>query len=763
MRLKKSLDANEVVDFDTSWASLALSLEEIHTRNASKLSFEQLYRNAYRLVLKKKGDALYQKVKSFERDWLTEHIFPGILKDINLPVLVDNSANGSGTGTGTRPSATEVRIAGERLLEALKRAWEDHITCMNMITDILMYMDRVYCTDNKKPSIYAAAMVQFRECILRTSLETQNKPTITTILFSVILNLIRTERDGDVIEQNLIKACIYMLEGLYDTDDEDESSKLYLTEFEKVFLDASREFYKKEGQQLLGIGDAGTYCRHAVKRLKEEADRCRSTLSILTLPKITRVVEEELIQNKIKDVIGLPGSGVKFMLDNDRLDELKMIYDLVSRVDPKKEELKDAVQKRVVELGNEVNRGATITPQAAGEGNDAGNVEGGSKPPAEKPIATQTTAAIKWVGDVLKLKAKYDDAAENSFAGDNELKTSISRSFAEFINSFDRCSEFLSLFFDENMKKGIKGKTEHEVDTLLDNGIIMLRFIQDKDLFETYYKKHLSKRLLMKRSISMDAERQMISKMKLEVGNNFTQKIEAMFKDMAVSEDLTSSYSKYIERLGSADKKRAELDIDVLTTTMWPLEALDKTAQPGYQSPQCNFPPVIESMKDSFQKFYLNKHSGRQLTFRPDLGTADLRAYFPEAKSKIKTRELNVSTYGMVVLMLFNDLAPDAFLTCEDIQARTGIPLSPLLRNLQSLAVAPKTRVLRKEPMSKDVNLTDKFFFNDGFTSQALKVKIMVVAGGNHVEDTSERRETERKNNDSRGHIIEAAVVRIMK
>jgi cullin 3 len=36
------------------WAELSASLREIHTKNASKLSFEELYRNAYKLVLKKK-------------------------------------------------------------------------------------------------------------------------------------------------------------------------------------------------------------------------------------------------------------------------------------------------------------------------------------------------------------------------------------------------------------------------------------------------------------------------------------------------------------------------------------------------------------------------------------------------------------------------------------------------------------------------------------------------------------------------------------
>jgi hypothetical protein len=68
------------------------------------------------------------------------------------------------------------------------------------------------------------------------------------------------------------------------------------------------------------------------------------------------------------------------------------------------------------------------------------------------------------------------------------------------------------LFFDENMKKGIKGKTENEVDVILDKGVTLLRYIQDKDMFERYYKKHLSRRLLMKRSVSMDVERQMISR-----------------------------------------------------------------------------------------------------------------------------------------------------------------------------------------------------------------------------------------------------------
>lgn len=606
----------------------------------------------------------------------------------------------------------------------------------------------------------------FRDHILRSPISSQDSVTFAMVLNFVILDQIQMEREGDIIDKNLIRSCVYMLEGLYENEEEEESTKLYLTEFEPNFLRASREFYEAEGQLLLRHSDAGSFCKHTRKRVNEEQDRCRSTLSPLTAPKIKAVVEDELIRKHIRDVIELEGSGVRYMLDNDRISELELVYELISRVDPKKEDLKNAVQKRVVELGGEVNSAAISCSQAPAvkpAKGDADRQDGDGKPPAEKPVNQQTAAAIKWVDDVLQLKDKYDEIWRRAFSSDQGLQTALTRSFSDFINAFPRSPEYLSLFFDENMKKGIKGKTENEVDIILDKGVTLLRYVQDKDMFERYYKKHLSRRLLMKRSVSMDVERQMISKMKMEVGNTFTQRIEAMFKDMAVSEDLSASYKDHVAKLGDPDPKRVELDVHVLTSTMWPSEAMAPSHKDGESKLTCIFPSTIERIKHGFEKFYLDKHSGRQLTWQANMGTADIRAYFAESKGKIKTRELNVSTYAMVVLLLFNDLPPGESLTFEDIQGKTNIPANELIRNLQSLAVASKTRVLIKEPMSKDIKPMDKFFFNESFHSNFTKIKIGVVTSGNRVEADDERKETEKKNNDTRGGIIEAAVVRIMK
>lgn len=54
--------------------------------------------------------------------------------------------------------------------------------------------------------------------------------------------------------------------------------------------------------------------------------------------------------------------------------------------------------------------------------------------------------------------------------------------------------------------------------------------VQGKDVFEAFYKKDLAKRLLLGRSVSIDAEKGAISKLKTECGSQFTSKLEGMFK-----------------------------------------------------------------------------------------------------------------------------------------------------------------------------------------------------------------------------------------
>ena len=617
-------------------------------------------------------------------------------------------------------------------------------------------------------------MLLFRDIILRTPLavsgEGDTRVTIESILHAVILDQIQMERDGDIIDKGLIRSCVYLMEGLYETVDEREDEKIYLTSFEPKLLAATREFYQVNGPEVLRSSDIANYLRYVEKKLNEENDRCSSTLSELSIAKVQLVVETELIRNRIAELMQME-SGVRYMVLNDQISDLRLLYTLISRVDPRKVELINSLQKQILEMGDEINANTSTALSSMATAKGEKSEGSGAKPtaPAPAPAAQQTTAAVSWVDDVLHLKDKFDNIWEKSFAKDQGIQTAQTKSFSEFINSSPRSSEFMSLFIDDNLRRGLKGKTENEVDEVLEKAITLLRYVQDKDLFERYYKKHLSRRLLMGRSVSAEVEQQMISRMKIEVGNNFTLKLEGMFKDMKLSEDLTSGYKTHVSGLDAdRNKKKVDLSIHVLTQTFWPQESM---ASSNDETSGCVFPPDIDKLKASFENYYLSKHNGRKLMWRANLGTADIRATFPavpgakEASSLGKERrhEINVSTYAMVILLLFNDLPLGESLSYEDIQAMTTIPQNELRRNLLSLAVAPKTRILRKEPMNKTVKDSDRFFFNESFTNPFLKVKVGLVAGGSKVESDSERIETEKKNDEMRAMILEACVVKIMK
>lgn len=96
------------------WQMLKNAIQEIQKKNNSGLSFEELYRNAYTMVLNKYGEKLYTGLKEV----VTEHLTQKVRKDV-LNALNNN------------------------FLSVLNLAWNDHQTAMVMIRDILMYMDRV--------------------------------------------------------------------------------------------------------------------------------------------------------------------------------------------------------------------------------------------------------------------------------------------------------------------------------------------------------------------------------------------------------------------------------------------------------------------------------------------------------------------------------------------------------------------------------------------------------------------------------------------
>jgi len=69
--------------------------------------------------------------------------------------------------------------------------------------------------------------------------------------------------------------------------------------------------------------------------------------------------------------------------------------------------------------------------------------------------------------------------------------------------------------------------------------------------------------------------------------------------------------------------------------------------------------------------------------------------------------------------------------------------------------------VLCRKGHGKEIETSDDFWVNDGFSSKLTRIKIQMVSGRGETEP--ERRETRCKVDEDRKHEVEAAIVRVMK
>lgn len=595
--------------------------------------------------------------------------------------------------------------------------------------------DRVYVAQAEVRPIWDLGLELFRDTLLRST-----RFAIDHRLYTTLLTQIQIEREGSVINRSAVKSNIDMLNSLNPPKHWDGTTKcmMYKIEFEPAFLATSEEFYKVEAEKMLDGGDAIRYLRHVERRFEEEDTRVAVYLSSQTNAPLRSLLERCLLSKHLQTIVDMPGSGLVTMLDDNRIEDLERLYRLFRRADGL-QVLKLGLKAYVSTKGKIINTAVETTSKAATPIKD--ETGGAATSQASTP---QAATAIKWVEDVLAFKSRFDRLLPVSFHDDKGCEVSINEAFETFVNSNPRAPEFISLFIDENLKKGLKGKTEEEVDQVLDQTITVFRFLHEKDVFERYYKGHLAKRMLQGRSVSDDAERGMMAKLKVECGHGYVQKLQGMLNDMKVSEETMAAFNESIRKSGRP--MPFDLSVNVLTSTYWPISA---------QAQTCTMPAVMMDARQAFERYYQSRHSGRLLTWHPNHGNADVRVTF-----KSRKHELNVSTYALVVLLVFEDVDEGLSLSFQELQSSTGISMADLQRTLQSLACA-KYKILLKEPKGREVGTADRFSFNHGFQCNLARIKIAQVAA--RVESASERKETTEKVEEERKNQVEACIVRVMK
>jgi len=356
-----------------------------------------------------------------------------------------------------------------------------------------------------------------------------------------------------------------------------------------------------------------------------------------------------------------------------------------------------------------------------------------------------------YVDSLLKVYKKYNDLVITAFRNDSGFVASLDKACRRFINdnavckaakSASKSPELLARYTDLLLKKSAKNPEEQEMEQLLSDVMVVFKYIEDKDVFQTFYSKMLAKRLIHQTSASEDLEGVMIGKLKSTCGYEYTSKLQRMFTDMSLSRDLLDRFKTH------ADETQASLGVDfsilVLATGSWPL-----------QPPSTNFtiPKELQTCEQLFQKFYQAQYSGRKLNWLHQLSKGEMKTnYISNAKTQYT---LQASTYQMGVLLQFNH---EESMTAEMIGIATQLTESALRTTLLSLI---KCKVLvRDVPEEEEIEKHHKFSLNFDYKSKRTKVNINLPVPQQVKEDNDVTHKTVEED---RKWAIQAATVRIMK
>lgn len=318
---------------------------------------------------------------------------------------------------------------------------------------------------------------------------------------------------------------------------------LYFSYFERKFIQKSVEYYGEQSKVVLQSSD--DYLKFVVGVLEIESKRCidfkqsqDGFIPIDSKSELIKELQRVLIHDNCNAILDhyFPSA-----MNNNDAQRLSLIYTLLKQTGDL-----DALKARFCQ--HILENGTTIVHD---ESQDAKMIE----------------RLISFM-QILKTCIEI-------FDNNTSFNEALKEQFALFMNKRqNKPAELIALYIDKLLKDS--KKSEESVEELLDQCLVLFRLVQGKDIFEAFYGKAMAKRLLLSKSASIDAEKSMILKLKIECGGGFTSKLEGMFKDVEMSKDIMAGFleSKY-------SQSEIDFNVSVLTFGYWPTYPMLDLALPS--------------------------------------------------------------------------------------------------------------------------------------------------------------------------------------
>ena len=352
---------------------------------------------------------------------------------------------------------------------------------------------------------------------------------------------------------------------------------------------------------------------------------------------------------------------------------------------------------------------------------------------------------IQFYESIILLKKNIDKYISDSFLGEEKFKSISKESLIKGMNQRPNfICDIFNNYIDNILRFDAGKKSLNEIKNIINEYMILFKYIGDKDLFENCFIKKLCIRCLFDLNKSEEAQNYLIEQLKKECGPYFVSKSQEMISDVKASKEMSQMFNS----LQMKDKKE-DNDINipinyfVLSNYTWPIDKLI--------SGEINNFDINKSEKKFFD-FYHKKNSGKSLFWH-------LPYCFGEVEMKIKDDLPPIKIIGNGVHIAIMKCFSKSIISLplKDIIKKTKIEKDVIQKYIKKLV---SKNILKYENNIYMVNL----FLNKSENENGKgNINEITLIDYDEQEGDNNNEQSEDKGIEERKWVIDAYIMKILK